>query len=99
LCRKAGQLAEHKDVPPEEATRAQSKSGLPICGIRLPALLLYSSAQQGQVMKLSGNAIFITGALRAVWRMFDRDRREYPHRSLPSAINRQVMFGGEAHAE
>ncbi|PNE10093.1 MAG: hypothetical protein CR217_16230 [Beijerinckiaceae bacterium] len=31
-----GKLAEHWDVPQEEATKAQSKSGLPMLGNRFP---------------------------------------------------------------
>jgi hypothetical protein len=54
-------------------------------------------------MKLSANTIFIIHyrrrPLRTVWRMYDCDRMDLSHRSLPCSINRQVTPSGEAHVE
>jgi hypothetical protein len=54
--------------------------------------------RRGQVMKPSDTGAFITGRRpsRTVWRMFDRGRRDFSHRSPPRAIDRQVMPVGEA---
>jgi len=58
-----GKLAEHWDVLQDEATKAQSKSGLR-CSAIASRIDLPPSLDEGQMMKLSGNTIFITGSDR-----------------------------------
>jgi len=60
---KDGKLAEHWDVLQDEATKAQSKSGLR-CSAIASRIDLPPSLDEGQMMKLSGNTIFITGSDR-----------------------------------
>ena len=58
-----GKLAEHWDVLQDEATKTQSKSGLR-CSAIASRIDLPPSLDEGQMMKLSGNTIFITGSDR-----------------------------------